>query len=76
MDEQLELFKLDYIDRKVFFWLLDHTSRASIRSWIMFIAADYNRRGAATIDPEKFCKQAYEVVEIPFNSNREPIPQS
>jgi hypothetical protein len=64
MEKPLELFKLEPIDRKVFFWLLDHTSRAMVSSWIEYIATDYNRRGVAKIDPVKFLLETYESSDV------------
>lgn len=43
-EEKLEFFKLEMIDRKVIFWMMDHSPDA-IRSWADQIESDYNRKG-------------------------------
>jgi len=41
----LEFFKLEEIDRHVFFWLIDNpVLRSTLRSWLDFISNDYCRR--------------------------------
>jgi hypothetical protein len=65
MDERLEMFKLAPGDRKVFFWLLENFSIATMSVWIEYTAADYRRRGVATIDTVKFLVQAYEITWYP-----------
>lgn len=60
MEQPLEIFKLEPLDRKVFFWLLDNSSIATVNLWIEYVAADYRRRGIAKIDTTKFLLEAYE----------------
>jgi len=58
-DEPLEFFKLDEIDRCVFFWLIDHEKlRASIRSWLEYIDKDYQRRIRKTLDIDRLYEEA------------------
>jgi hypothetical protein len=60
MEQPLELFKLEPIDRKFFFWLLDNASMLEVNFWIESTAADYRSRGIARINPTKFLLEAYQ----------------
>ncbi|HTJ51283.1 MAG TPA: hypothetical protein VL443_17605 [Cyclobacteriaceae bacterium] len=46
-ENALELFKLDEIDRKVFFWLLVRVKMKAVRSWIDYIEVEYQRKRIA-----------------------------
>lgn len=59
MKEPLEIFKLEPIDRKVFFWLIDRSTISTVSWWIDHIADQYGRRGVR-IDTTKFLIEAYE----------------
>jgi hypothetical protein len=73
MHEPLELFKLDPIDRKVFFCLVAQPSLSAMTYWIQFIAADYKRRGVASINTSKLFREAYESACFSSNtSTRKP----
>lgn len=54
-DEKLEFFKLEMLDRKVIFWMMDHAPDA-IRSWLDHLEIDYNRKGR-TIDRLKLLNE-------------------
>lgn len=43
-EEKLEFFKLEMLDRKIVFWMMDNTPDA-IRSWVEHIELDYYRKG-------------------------------
>lgn len=47
--EKDEFFKLEGIDRKVLFWMMDN-SREAIISWIAYVADDYKNRKHVQID--------------------------
>lgn len=55
-----EFFLLDEIDRKVLFWLMDHAEPNAIKSWTEFVAEDYKRRKAITINCEKLFRETQE----------------
>jgi hypothetical protein len=46
-NSSLELFKLDEIDRKVFFWLLVRVKMKAVRNWIDYIETEYRRKRIA-----------------------------
>lgn len=50
-ESKLELFKLDPIDQKTLFWMMDNKPD-SVRTWINYISRTYRNR--TLIDPEKF----------------------
>ena len=56
-DEKLEFFKLDKTDRKVLFWLMDNVKPNSIKSWIEYVAEEYNATKGIYIDTEKLYKE-------------------
>jgi hypothetical protein len=60
--EELEFFKLDETDRKVLVWLTDHVKVKSIKSWIEFIADDYQRRKGVLINTERLFLEAQECI--------------
>ena len=51
-EENSEFFKLDVIDRKVLFWIMDNSPR-SIHSWVEHIAGTYKKTWSIKIDCEK-----------------------
>jgi len=55
-EEQSEFFKLDTIDRKVLFWLMDNTPW-SVDSWVDHIAGAYRKSGAVKIDSQKLLEE-------------------
>ena len=54
--ERLEFFKLDEIDRKVLFWLMDNVHHRSVKSWMEYVANEYRERGIA-IDAAKLFEE-------------------
>lgn len=58
--EPEEFFKLDRIDRKVLFWLLDHAPHA-VKSWIDYTAQDYWSTRAVKIDTAKLQQEVTHV---------------
>jgi hypothetical protein len=48
--DPLEFFKLDPIDRKVLFWLIDNVPVKSLKSWLEYIAREYKDKGIQ-VDP-------------------------
>lgn len=52
-----EFLKLDEIDRKVLFWLIDNVPTKSVKAWIEYISHDYVKRKAAPIDTEKLLRE-------------------
>ena len=57
MEQRPEFFKLDEIDRKVLFWLIDHVQHGTVKSWIEFIAEDYKQKRSVEIDVEKLLNE-------------------
>jgi len=57
MEQRPEFFKLDEIDRKVLFWLIDHVQLGTVKSWIEFIAEDYKQNRSVEIDVEKLLNE-------------------
>ena len=51
-EEKSEFFKLDIIDRKVLFWLMDNSPR-SVDSWVDHIAGAYGKSSTLKIDSQK-----------------------
>jgi len=50
-NHELEIFKLDEIDRRVFFWLVGHENlRKSLPSWLEYICIDYKRRQGVSVN--------------------------
>lgn len=47
-----EFFKLDPIDKKTLFWLMDNKPQ-EIKTWITYVARYYNRPQKGLIDVEK-----------------------
>ncbi|HWA35782.1 MAG TPA: hypothetical protein VG737_16680 [Cyclobacteriaceae bacterium] len=47
--EATEFFKLDPIDRKTLFWMMDHAPDA-IRSWLEYVAEEYRDKKQIVID--------------------------
>lgn len=62
--EQLEFFKLDEIDRRVFFWLIEHVKLNSVKSWIEYIKNDYERRSSVLINQKRLLAEAKKVFPI------------
>jgi hypothetical protein len=58
-DEKLEFFKLDTIDRKVLFWIMNNIPE-SIRSWVEHIESDYKQSKSVQIDRQKL----YEEIKV------------
>ena len=54
--EPEEFFKLDRIDRKVLFWLLEHVPHA-VKSWIDYTAREYRATRAVKIDAMKLQRE-------------------
>lgn len=59
--QQSEFFKLDEIDRKVFFWLI-YVKAKSIRSWIFYIETEYKRK-QISIDSNLLFNEAIELLQ-------------
>ncbi|HTJ53346.1 MAG TPA: hypothetical protein VL443_28020 [Cyclobacteriaceae bacterium] len=57
MEPRPEFFKLDEIDLKVLFWLIDHVQPGTVKSWIEFIAEDYKQKRSIEIDVEKLSSE-------------------
>ena len=47
--EDSQILKLDAIDKKVLFWILEHSPRA-LKSWLEYTEADYRKRKNIIID--------------------------
>ena len=62
MQQDLEVFKLEPVDRRVFFWLLSNASIFTVSVWIEYTAAEYRRKRVAKIDTIKFLLEAYDNV--------------
>ncbi len=63
-----EIFKLDRIDRKVLFWLMDRESKEMIHGWIEYIAADYKKKNIALIDAKKLFEEVMD-VDVKFKND-------
>lgn len=59
-EEKLEFYKLDEIDREVLLWLIGRVHTRSIKSWIAFIANEYERKKGVHIDTQKLFKETQE----------------
>ena len=57
IEQRPEFFKLDEIDRKVLFWLINHVQPGTVKSWIEFIADDYKQNRSVEIDAEKLLNE-------------------
>lgn len=56
-NEVLEFFKLDAIDKKVLFWMMDNKPD-EIKSWVKHIARQYSFASIKhRIDPEKLFEE-------------------
>lgn len=63
MEQQtLEFFKLDEIDRKVFFWMIDHAKAKAIKSWLTYIEGEYKRKQIA-INADKLFTEAKALID-------------
>jgi hypothetical protein len=51
-EERPEFFKLDKIDRKVLFWLIDNSPR-SVGRWVDHIAGTYQKSMLVKIDSQR-----------------------
>ena len=60
---RLEFFKLDEIDRKVLFWLVDHVKLNAVRSWLDVVGEDYRKRYGIVLNTECLFEEAKEVFE-------------
>lgn len=60
MSARPEFFKLDPIDRKVLFWLMDNVQEKSLKSWMYYIADDYRRNKDIELDAEKLYREVRE----------------
>jgi len=58
-EDKLEFFKLDTIDRKVLFWIMNNIPE-SIRSWVEHIVIDYKKSKSVEIDRQKL----YEEIKV------------
>jgi len=67
-DDNLELFKLDITDRKVLFWMMDH-SPDSLRSWIEYIATQYKSKGKDLIDAGRLFQEV--IIEMPDEESQQ-----
>lgn len=63
-DNKLELFKLDPIDQKTLFWMMDNKPD-SVRSWINYISRTYSRN-RTIVDAEKFFNEVAPELEAEF----------
>lgn len=61
-ESRLELFKLDPIDQKTLFWMMDNKPD-SVRSWINYISNTYKRNRTTVIDAEKFFNEVSPELE-------------
>jgi len=60
MDETTsELFKLDPVDRKTLFWMMDNDPLA-IRSWIDYIGLQYRAQKSVEINSDKLYAEVKE----------------
>lgn len=55
-----EFFKLDEIDRKVLFWLINNVPQNSVKAWIEYINQDYVKRKSVSINTEKLLEEVRE----------------
>ncbi len=69
-EDKPEFFKLDEIDRKTLFWLMDNSPQ-SIQSWTEYVAAEYRARKSMAIDFRKL----YHEITGKLNEN-ENMPRS
>jgi hypothetical protein len=58
-EERLEFFKLDKIDWKVLFWVMDSQPK-SLFSWIEYMAKEYKNRKSIDIDVRKLYHETQE----------------
>ena len=65
-ESKLELFKLDPIDQKTLFWMMDNKPD-SVRTWINHISRTYKNR--ILIDPEKFFNEVAPELDEDFNQS-------
>ncbi|HEY8935540.1 MAG TPA: hypothetical protein VIM65_09990 [Cyclobacteriaceae bacterium] len=60
--DYLELFKLDEIDRDVFFWLITHVKMRQVKGWTEYIEAEYQRK-KITINSDQLFHEAMSLAE-------------
>jgi hypothetical protein len=61
-NERPEIFKLDQIDRKVLFWLMDREPIHVIQGWIEYVASEYKKRNIAYIDVKRLLAEVVEAT--------------
>lgn len=54
-----EFFKLDSVDKKTLFWLMDNRPE-EIKTWITYVSRHYNRPQKGLIDVEKLYEEIKE----------------
>ncbi len=69
-EHEFEIFKLDDIDRRVFFWLVGHENlRKSLPSWLEYICIDYKRRQGVSVNAARILREV-RMIELPKNIQR------
>lgn len=59
-----EFFKLDPIDKKTLFWLMDNNPE-EIKSWVKFVSLEYRKLEKIKLDAEKL----YEEIKVELIKN-------
>ena len=60
MEQTTEFFKLNEIDRRVFFWLIDRVNIKAIKSWIDYIEEEYAEK-SITINADLLFNEVLEL---------------
>ena len=60
MEQKLEFFKLNEIDRRVFFWLIDRVNIKAIKSWTDYIEEEYAEK-SISINADLLFKEVLEL---------------
>lgn len=60
--ERSEFFKLDHIDRKILFWMMDH-SPGAIPSWLEHVKDEYRKKNI-DLDYKSLQKEVQEELDV------------
>ena len=63
MEFESEFFKLDHVDRKLLFWMMDHTADA-IPSWLEFVTEEYRSKKNIEIDRKRLQREVEEELDM------------
>lgn len=61
--ETTEFFKLDHVDRKLLFWMMDHAPDA-IPSWLEYVTEEYRKKKNIEIDHKRLEKEIEDELDM------------